>query len=242
MTQIPQSLEIAVSQAHSATQSALRSGYNRLMVELIIPEIALKAQSLAYEFALLFAEYDSGLKVFFPDTGAAALAKREWGDTTFQVTDLGSSRSPVENKVGDNDQFFLVVSPSSVEVAQVEKLCNIAGDRPVVLIIPQLEDVSVVGIGYAARQLRERFLSTLESCYYYRPLDEAVVIRVFPGLWQVWRELPENRFELITETPTKPLGEALDLILEGEDTAPSIPAKSLGFFATMKNFLRALNN
>ncbi|WP_069791131.1 DUF1995 family protein [Cyanobacterium sp. IPPAS B-1200] len=244
MTQIPQSLESAIAQAHTATLTALESGFNRLQVELIIPEIALKGQELAFAFAQLFSDYGAGLKVFFPDTGAAALAKREWGETAFQVSDLGSSRSPVENKVSDTDEFYLVISPSAVEVAQVEKLCNLAGDRPVILIIPQLEDISVVGIGYAARQLRERFLSTLESSYYYRPLDEAVVIRTFPGLWQVWRELEGNQFELITEVPQKPLGEALDRILMGnqEEEETSVKSASLGLFATMKNFLKALNN
>ncbi|AFZ46416.1 protein of unknown function DUF1995 [Cyanobacterium stanieri PCC 7202] len=244
MTQIPQSLESAIAQAHTATLTALESGFNRLQIELIIPEIALKAQELAFAFAQLFGEYGAGLKVFFPDTGAAALARREWGETTFVVTDLGSSRSPIENRVSDTDEFYLVVSPSAVEVAQVEKLCNLAGDRPVILIIPQLEDISVVGIGYAARQLRERFLSTLESSYYYRPLEDAVVMRVFPGLWQVWRELEDNKFELITEVPKKPLGEVLDRILMGQndDDQSNVKSNSLGLFATMKNFLKALNN
>ncbi|MBE9221189.1 DUF1995 family protein [Cyanobacterium stanieri LEGE 03274] len=244
MTQIPQSLESAIAQAHTATLTALESGFNRLQVELIIPEIALKAQELAFAFAQLFSEYGAGLKVFFPDTGAAALARREWGETTFAVTDLGSSRSPIENRVSDTDEFYLVVSPSAVEVAQVEKLCNLAGDRPVILIIPQLEDISVVGIGYAARQLRERFLSTLESSYYYRPLEDAVVMRVFPGLWQVWRELEDNKFELITEVPKKPLGEVLDRILMGQNDEEETNQKSpsLGLLATMKNFIKALNN
>jgi len=42
-----------------------------------------------------------------------------------------------------------------------------------------------VGIGYAARQLRERFLSILESCYYFRPLESAIVYRSYPSMWQV---------------------------------------------------------
>jgi len=245
MTQIPQSLESAIAQAYQATLTALESGFNRLQVELVIPEIALKAQQLAYNFANLFVDqYGSGLKVFFPDTGAAALAKREWGEIPFQVTDLGSSRTPIETRVSETDQFFLVVSPSAVEVSQVEKLCNLAQDRPVVLIIPQLEDVSIVGIGYAARQLRERFLSILESSYYYRPLENAVVMRVFPGLWQVWRELEGNQFELITEVPQKPLGEVLDRILSGDqdNEEGNVKSASVGLFTTMKNFLKALNN
>lgn len=243
---IPETLEETILQAKSALKVALDSGCNRVTVDLVIPEIALKAQYLALEFAQLFKdEYGMGLKVIFPDTGAAALARKEWGETEFIVTDIGSSRTPVETKMSDTDQLFLVVSPSAVEVSLVEKLCNLAGDRPVILLIPQLEDVSIVGIGYAARQLRERFLSILESCYYFRPLESAVVMRTYPNLWQVWQEKEgEESYQLIAEVSQKPLGETLDRILAGdnEEGNNQKSSLSLGFFGSIKSFLKALSN
>ncbi|WPF90123.1 DUF1995 family protein [Cyanobacterium aponinum AL20118] len=249
VTVIPQSIEEAIIQAKSALQIALESGCTRITIDLVIPEIALKAQYLAQEFADFFSEYGAGLKLFFPDTGAAALARRDWGETEFQVTDIGSSRSPIERKISDTDQVFLVISPSAVEVNLVEKLCNIAGDRPVILLIPQLEDVSIVGIGYAARQLRERFISILESAYYFRPLESAVVLRSYPQLWQVWQQNEENEdYELIAEVPQKPLGENLDRILQGQTEDDSDnnnntpPPSASGLFASLKSFLKALNN
>ena len=242
---VPKSLEEAIEQAKSATKQALESGCGRWQVELVVPEIALQAQVLALEFASLFEQYGAGLKVLFPDAGSAALARRDWGETSFRVGDLGSRFTPVESKVGTEDEAFLLVSPSAVEVKAVESLCEIAGNRPVILLIPQLEDVSIVGIGYAARQLRERFLSTLESCYYFRPLEGAVVLRSYPSLWQVWRE-GEDGYELITETSQKPMGEALDLLVAGTSDDPTsneirIPPKKAGIFASMQQFLRALN-
>lgn len=245
MTIIPQSLEEIIAQAKSALQISLESGCTRITIDLVIPEIALKAQYLAREFADFFSEYGMGLKLFFPDTGAAALARRDWGKTPFQVTDIGSSRTPVETKVSDTDQVFLVIAPSAVEVNLVEKLCNLAGHRPVILLIPQLEDVSIVGIGYAARQLRERFISLLESAYYYRPLEGAVVLRTYPQLWQVWRQSEENQeYELIAEVPQKPLGENLERILQGQrdDTPDNNSPSPSGLFASLKSFLKALNN
>lgn len=243
---IPETLEDSILQAKSAVKVALDSGCNRITVDLVIPEIALKAEYLALEFAQLFKdEYGIGLKVIFPDTGAAALARREWGETEFKVTDIGSSRTPVDMKISETDQIFLVVSPSAIEVSLVERLCNLAGDRPVILLIPQLEDVSIVGIGYAARQLRERFLSILESCYYFRPLDSAIVLRTYPGLWQVWQQAEgEQEYKLIAEVPQKPLGETLDRILAGqnEDGNNQKSRLSLGFFGSIKSFLKALNN
>ena len=117
-------------------KAALNDGQTRLQVELVFPEIALQAQSIALQFITEFEELANGLKVFFPDTGAAALARRDWGTVPFKITDLGSSRSPIAEKIESEDQVFLLVNASSIEVAQVEQLCNAADSRPVILLTP----------------------------------------------------------------------------------------------------------
>lgn len=248
MAELPKTLEEAITQAKEATQSALNDGRTRLQVELVFPEIALQAQSIAQQFIPLFEEYGSGLKVLFPDTGAAALARRDWGEVPFKISDVGTSRSPIENKIQAEDKAFLLVAPSAVEVAQVETLCNLAGDRPCVLLNPQLEDISIVGIGMAARKLRERLLSTIEPCYYLRPIDPAAILRSYPGLWQVWLEI-DDEYQLIAEEPQRPAGDALELILtkamgssetgEGETTASAI--KKPGLLTNLQRFLNALS-
>lgn len=247
MNQFPQSLQEAVAQAKIATKSAIADGYNRLQVELVIPEIPLQAQSLAKEFANLFEEFGSGVKVMFADTGAAMLAKRDWGEIPFQVTDMGSRFTPIETQVSETDEVFILACPSSVEVERVEKLCNVAGDRPVILLIPQLEDVAVVGIGYAARQLRERFISTLYSCYYIRPLDSASILRCHPSPWQIWLEKEEG-YELGMELGSKPMGEELERLLiklttpEAEENGKTTPQrKKPGMLGNLQKFLRALS-
>lgn len=246
MAELPKTLEDAIAQAKEATQAALNDGRTRLQVELVFPEIALQAQSIAQQFIPIFEEYGSGLKVLFPDAGAAALARRNWGEVPFKMSDLGSSRSPVERKIEPEDDVFLLVSPSSVEVGQVEKLFNLAGDRPCILLNPQLEDLKVIGIGYTARQMRDRLLSTIESCYYLEPLNSAALRRSYPGRWEVWLETDED-YQLIAEQPQKPVGEALDLILgkatgssdTDEPTPP--PAKKTGLLTNLQRFLNALS-
>ena len=252
MMEFPATLESAIAQAKQSTLTALEAGITRLQVELKIPEIALQAEKIAKEFADLFADdYGAGLKVLFPDTGAAALARRNWQDIAFQVNDLGSRNTAIESKISEEDQIFLLVSPSAVEVQKVEKLCNLAGDRPVILLIPQLEDVATIGIGYAARQLRERFLSTLETCYYLQPLDEAAILKRYPSAWQLWIEKEENTFEFFCEEPEKPVGDDLDRLLRkaaGEDVseeetpvfANKAPKKQ-GIFTSLQRFLKALS-
>ena len=247
MNEFPQSLAEAVTQAKKSVTDAIADGYTRLQVELVLPEIPLQAQSLAEEFANLFLEsHGSGVKVMFPDTGAAMLAKRDWGETTFQVTDMGGRFTPIDNQVAKTDEIFIMVCPSSVEVERVETLCNLAGDRPVILLIPQLEDVAVVGIGLAARRLRERFISTLYSCYYVRPLEGASILRIHPSPWQIWLE-QESGYELAMELSSKPMGEELDRLLiqltTPEEAAENSKSaiKKPGLLGNLQKFLKALS-
>lgn len=247
MAELPNTLDEAIAQAQNATKAALNDGYKLLQVELVFPEIALQAQSIAQQFIPFIQELGLQPTVFFPDAGAAALARRDWGETPFRVTDLGSSRSPVESRIKPEDQFFLVVSPAAVEVAQVEKLSTLAGDRPVLLLNPRLEDVATIGIGYAGRQLRDRFISNIQSCYYLRPLEGAALWRYYPGAWQVLLEESEGEYKQIAEQPQKPMGDDLDRILmqataADEPTSGTSPQpKRKGFIAELQSFLRALS-
>jgi len=245
MAELPKTLEEAVAQSMQATKAALDDGYRLLQVELAFPEIALQAQEIAQQFIPAVREYQ--LKVFFPDTGAAALARRDWGEVPFKVDDIGSSRSPVDSKITPEDELFLVVNPSAVEVAQVEKLYNLAGDRPVILLNPNLEDVAIIGIGLAGRQLRERFLNKIFSCYYLRPLEGAALSRCYPEPWQVWQETAPSEYIPIAETAEKPVGEALEQILapatEAELPRGEQPSgqRRKGFLGQLQSFLRALS-
>lgn len=238
MAALPNSLEDAIVQAKGAAQAAISQGLNRLTVELAFPE--LKIMPLAQQFYPVFQEMGLQFKVYFPDAGAAALAKRDWGNPDFSIRGLGELKGQIEA----DDEAFLVIEPSAVEVEAVEKLVEVAMGRPVVLLNPKLEDVATIGIGYAGRQLRDRFLSTLEACYYLRPMADAALVRCYPEPWQVWRELAAGDYELLAETPTRPQGEVLDRILYGSpdnETSERAPVKSKkGFLGELQQFIRAL--
>ena len=132
----------------------------------------------------------------------------------------------------------------------MEKLCEVAGDRPVVFLNPCLEDVATVGIGYAGRQLRDRFLSKIESCYYMKPLEDTALFRCFPQPWQVWESSPEDDapYVLKAEVSQKPVGDELDRLLYGEsgqtdgsNSSSPTPARKPGFMADLQRFFRALS-
>ncbi len=238
MPQLPNSLEDAIAQAREATQAALADGCKRLQVELLFPE--LKPMPIAEQFLPIFDEYGDKLKVFFADAGACALARRDWTDVKFHIQDIGTGRGNfLTSKIKPEDEIFLFIAPTSVEVSQMEKLCEEIGDRPIVILNPRLEDAGVVGIGYAARQTRQRFLSTIESCYYLRPIfEEAAVFRSYPGMWEVWLESAGD-YHKIAELPQKPSGDELDMIIARQGQTQT-PAEGEGKPVTKPNVLKSL--
>ena len=243
MAELPKTLEDAIAKSTEAVKSALADGVTRIQVELLFPE--LKFMTVAEQFLPQFTEYESRLKVFFADAGAAALARRDWKDAGFQISDIGTGRAAsLAAKIQPEDEIFLFIAPTSVEVPQLEKLCELIGERPVIMLTPRLEDSSIVGIGYTARETRRRFISTIESCYYIRPLDDqSALFRCYPGLWEIWLET-EGGYQKITELPKKPSGDELDAILlgKGENTTDSTPAKKSSVFKSLQRFIKALSS
>ncbi len=233
---VPASLEAAIAQARGATQAAIEAGVPRMMVELVYSE--LKGLPVAAQFYPVLQELGLAFKIYFPDAGSAALARRNWGNPEFVVRGIGELHSEME----PGDQAYLFVEPSSIEVSQVEEMCAQAGDAFVIMLNPKLEDVATIGIGYAGRQLRDRFLSTLEPVYYLRPLEGAVLLRCYQHPWQLWQET-DTGFTLLGEMPQKPSGEAIDRLLMGEAAAPDAAAprgKRGGFLSELQGFIRAL--
>jgi Domain of unknown function (DUF1995) len=241
MTQLPNTLEDAIVQAQAATQAAIEAGYPRITVELLFPE--LKAMPVAQQFAAAFTQYGDGLKVFFTDAGTAAWAQKNWETTgvKFGSLDVAGSRQTTEadEQIEDDDRLYIFVSPTAVEVGPVEQICDAAGDRPCILLNPRLEDVATIGIGYAGRQLRDRFLVTLEPAYYLRPMDDTLALmRSYPDKWQVWYE-SAGEWRSIGEEQTRPDSERIEAIVQAA-TGTQKP-KSAGFFAEIGAFIKALN-
>jgi hypothetical protein len=231
MSNLPDTLEEATSQAIAATFSAIENGNRRLIVDIKFPE--LDALPVGYEFALKFCEvYGDDWQALFSDAGSAALAKRNWG-LEISTRGVNEGRAAVKPE----DRAFLLVSPSSIEVDQIEKLVELAGDRPFVMLNPRLEN-SEVGLGLSARRLRDRFLSTFELCYYIQPLAQGALWRDYPQNWQVWQQAevaPEFEMSLLQEFSQKPTSEELDRLFQ------KTTGKSTSFLGQLQRFLNSLS-
>jgi hypothetical protein len=236
MTSLPSDLNAAIAQAQAATQAALADGLLRLQIDFAFPE--LKIQPVAEQFIQPFTDLGDRFRIYFPDAGAAALARRDWGETPYTVRGMSDLRAEVQ----DSEELFLFIEPSSVEVQTLEQYCNAIGDRPTLLLNPRLEDVATIGIGYAGRQLRERFLNQWQTAYCVQPLEGAAILRTYPGPWQVWLEQEED-YTLVHETPQRPSGEELQQILlqaVGASANPT-PIPQAGLLSGLQRFLRALS-
>jgi len=225
---LPDNLEDTTEQAIAATHQAIADGATRIIADLRFPE--LKAMPIAYEFAASFNQkYGKSWQAIFADAGAAALAKREWHDLDVSVRGVNEGRRAVR----EEDQAFLLIEPTSVELEQVEKLLQLAGDRPFVMLNPRLEN-SEVGLGLAARQMRDRFLNTFETAYYIKPLELGALWRCYPQTWQVWQQT-QTGMQQLAEVNQRPSSDDIDRLFR-EKTGQ----QSGSFLGRLQQFFNAL--
>jgi hypothetical protein len=225
---LPNNLEDATEQAIASTHQAITNGVTRILVDLGFPE--LNSLPVAYEFVRSFNErYGNSWQALFSDAGAAALAKREWKDLEVSFRGVNEGRRAIR----EEDQAFLLVEPSSIEVDQVEKLVQLAGDRPFVMLNPRLEN-SEVGVGLATRRLRDRFISTFETAYYIKPLELGALWRCYPQTWQVWQQTEEGMQQL-AEVEQRPSNDDIDRLFRQKTGK-----QSGSFLGRLQQFFNAL--
>jgi hypothetical protein len=226
---LPDNLEDAIEQAIASVHLAIANGSNRVIADLRFPE--LKISPISYEFAVSFNQrYGKAWQAIFADAGAAALAKREWADLDISVRGVNEGRKAVR----EEDQAFLLIEPTSIEVEQVEKLVQLAGDRPFVMLNPRLEN-SEVGLGLAARQMRDRFLSTFETAYYIKPLELGALWRCYPQAWQIWQQTESAGMQQLAEVAQRPSSEDIERLFRQKTGQ-----KSGSFLESLQQFFNAL--
>jgi hypothetical protein len=138
------------------------------------------------------------VRVYFPDEGNAALARRDWKSINpelTQVPDCVQFSSCGGQQVADisNDWIVLFFCPKASESEYVEELLLQTETSATQLLLtvfvnPNLVDMGVTGFGFAARLLRERLIDGLVQTYYLRTLSWGALTRVWPQAFSVWQE------------------------------------------------------
>jgi hypothetical protein len=134
-------------------------------------------------------------RVYFPDEGSAALARRDWLGVDPKVPPCVQFASCGGVQVGDiqKDRIVFFFCPKASESEYVEKILinteTTATDLQLsVLVNPNLVDMGVTGFGMAGRRLRERLIDPLQNTYYLRTLPWGALTRLWPQAYSVWQE------------------------------------------------------
>lgn len=216
---IPGSLAAACEQARLSVQAALSTGQRRMFIEVDISNgdatyTALK-NSLPSLQLLLPGLFPGRVRVLLPDSGAAALAKRDWPELDESKVTLGSIE---DGGAQEGDDAVVIVVPRASETEALSRVAENTGDVPLLVLNPDLVDMGVTGLSLNARRLRERLIDSFDTVYYLRVFEWGVMLREFPGSWGVWVDDPgsEIGFRMVSEFDSRPstdtLAEALDAV------------------------------
>lgn len=138
------------------------------------------------------------VRVYFPDEGNAALARRDWQSANPELSQVPpcvqfSSCGGQQMSDISNDMIVLFFCPKASESDYVEELLLSTETKATdlqltVFVNPNLVDMGVTGFGFAARLLRERLIDGLVQTYYLRTLQWGAITRVWPQAFSVWQE------------------------------------------------------
>jgi len=190
---VPDSFKAACEEARSCMLAALSGGQRRLFVDLDTTNgdesyTTLKTTTptvLELTRAFDAAEGSGNVQVAFPDSGAAALAKRDWGDELNREDNRLKVVGLEQYKRNADDVAVVVVVPRASEVDLFAFMVKEAGDWTVVVMNPDLVDMGVTGLSLNAQRLRKEVIDTFDSVFYLRVSPWGVLLRRFPGAWEV---------------------------------------------------------
>jgi hypothetical protein len=145
------------------------------------------------------------VRIYFPDEGSAALARRDWTSSILPCLDYIEFRScngiqpPSSSSSNIEVVAQIFVCPRASDADAVETILATSENDVVMMtprqsslvsifINPLLVDMGVTGFGYAGRRLRERLLDTLVGVYYLRTLPNGALTRQYPSSYTIWQE------------------------------------------------------
>ncbi len=183
-------------------------------------------------------EYNGPIvRVYFPDEGNAALARRDWNaangvdlPSCIRFSACGGVRAVYDDLSKDCLVFFFC--PKASESDMVEEILqrtemahaesNSTTPLLTVFVNPNLVDMGVTGFGMAGRMLRERLLDPLEGTYYLRTLAWGALTRSWPNAYSLWEEdaNAEGGYTLMRTLPYLPsnpeVEDIYDAVSEGK--------------------------
>ena len=187
------------------------------------------------------------VRIYFPDEGSAALARRDWKSTVPPCVEF-SSCGGVQVADVSSDVIILFYCPRASEAEFVEEILykteESRGDELImtVMVNPLLVDMGVTGFGMAGRMLRERLIDGLIPAYYLRTLQWGALTRVWPQLFTVWQEDEdaEGGYRMIKALDQLPSNPEVEDIYDIENGAMSAPQEGFGLLNALGDFVNGM--
>lgn len=184
------------------------------------------------------------VRVYFPDEGSAALARRDWNPQAVNAEEAMvppcvefSSCGGVQLQDISKDEIIFFNCPRASEAQSVEELLLKSEEqlgeqlKLTVFVNPILVDMGVTGFGMAGRMLRERLIDPLVPIYYLRTLQWGALTRLWPMQFSVWQEDEDSDdgYRLIKSLDRLPSNPEVEDIYDYENGFSNDPEASKGF-------------
>lgn len=174
------------------------------------------------------------LQVLFPDEGTAALVTREWAPPpTVRCACISRYRVP------DDASACIVVAPTALDTRPLEVLLNndaiVSGAVPLIVLNPQLVDMSTGALGLEGRNLLKRMASEFQDVFVLQTLPGAAITRTYPSKYAIWQEDEQapGGFKFVRDDSRRPSAFAVAEELYQDNSTP-------GFLKELGSFIRGL--
>lgn len=193
------------------------------------------------------------IRLYFPDMGAAALARRDWkmGTDEAEIPGCMVAANVQNDPVQPTDKAAVLICPLHYEtdfVMRVVSQCDEQG-IPLFMINPDLISMDQ-GFGVRARNLRKQLLNTFVTTYKLKTLQQGAVVREWPQGFSVWNESPEAEdgtgYTLLGSFTKDPTREMLDDMFDlanpvDPNAPPSEPGSAELIFNEVTGFFKGLS-
>lgn len=184
------------------------------------------------------------VRIYFPDEGSAALARRDWNPTSPNAETAlvppcveFSSCGGVQMQDISQDAIVFFFCPKASEAEFVEEALLKSEStledqlKLTIFVNPLLVDMGVTGFGLAGRMLRERLIDNLMPTYYLRTLAWGALTRIYPNQFTVWQEdeNSDDGYRMIKSMDRLPSNPEVEDIYDIENGIANDPEKQQGF-------------
>lgn len=187
-------------------------------------------------------------RVYFPDEGNAALARRDWAGMVPDCVQFSACGGVTGSKINvENDVLVFFFCPKASESDSVEELLLETETKSKnlklsVFVNPNLVDMGVTGFGMAGRMLRERLIDPLPYTYYLRTLPWGALTRTWPQAFSVWQEdeNSEGGYRLIKTLSRLPSNPEVEDIYDIENGLADAKAQGGGLLDQLGDFVNGM--